>query len=266
MRRLAVAHLGLFGAQLASWLPSVANLAHTRELRYPHGLSAWLDCRPLLATPALIGMTAAYVALAAAFARGSRPILTGLGLVLLLALVANLEESMYPGKDGVHHGKLMPAAVTLAWVVAWGMSRGKSELARRLSARDAMAGAAASCYLLAGFAKLHTSGLSWVASTNLRLLVAERAVGAWGPIATLRNAFANGASGRVAMVIGAVSLACEVCALALLHSRTRRPYACLLIAMHFGIGLLMGYHYFDWILVLAVLALPDDWWSDSSRC
>jgi hypothetical protein len=231
---------------LAAWVGTALQVVGAERIAHPRGLSAAVDLSVLLSPAAWAAMTATLVALIGAHVVRWRPVATGVAVVALFALVTHVENSLYPGDSGVHHGKLLPVGVLIATCggLAWGGEH---------VAREASAGVVAASYTIAGVTKLWASGASWVLTVNLPLLVAERAVLAPAPLAQLRHAVAT--SPGVCFLGGLVVLCIELAGVSFLWPRFRRPFAIAMIASHAAIGVLMGYSYPEWILVLVALGL-----------
>jgi hypothetical protein len=175
------------------------------------------------------------------------------GAVLALAPIAAgavIERLASP--SGVHHGKLLPAAVLVAWIVALG--RGGPDRVRR--AIEAACGVTAATYTLAALAKIGGAGAGWFDPNYLGLLVLERAVGAPAPLAALRLAVAQRPAACLALATGALLI--EGAGVLFVWPPARRPVALALVALHVGIAACMGYVYATWALVVLALAWADE--------
>lgn len=162
--------------------------------------------------------------------------------------------------EGVHHGKFLPTGVILAfWVVALRggprAGRGAAAIASPLptssrggEAIEAGCGVAAAIYLLAALAKVIGAGPRWFDPSYLGLLVLERSFGAPGPLEALRTALAGSAPACLALATGALLI--EAGGVLLLWPRWRRPMAVLLVSLHLGIALAMGYVYVTWMVTV----------------
>lgn len=240
-----------------AWLPVLGNLWGTERISHPRGLAAYVDLSFVL-TPAVLGvLTCVYLACVVCWTLRARPAACAVVGFALLALLGNVENSLYDGDNGVHHGKLMPAAALLAWAITWSLNGHAAASERERHAQEAVIGVAAACYVLAAIAKLHSGGLDWVNNTSIALLMAERAIGAASWLGELRNFLARVGAGAGSVALSLPALLIELFGVALLWPRTRRWAAALLISLHLGIALLLGYIYVAWmLLLLGVLLRP----------
>lgn len=166
---------------------------------------------------------------------------SGLLLALPLSLGAIVEGLFSP--SGVHHGKLLPTLVLLAWSLAGRQGR------------EAASGVAAAVYVLAALSKFLGSGSAWFTADHLGLLMVERSVGAPEPLALLRL----GLAGHPGLCMGLASGAwlAEAAGFLLLWPRFRYLMAIVLTILHLGIFLGMGYFYLSWVLTLWALATAE---------
>ena len=140
-------------------------------------------------------------------------------------------------ESGVHHGKILPAAVALALA---------------LSGVEAACGVVAATYVLAGVAKLTGAGLNFLDPDYLGTLVLERSFLVPGGLSTLRQFVAE--SPLACTTLAALTLAAELGAVLFVVRRYRLRVAVVLAAMHVGIWITMGYTYISWVAVLLGLA------------
>jgi hypothetical protein len=229
---------------LAAWVGLSGHLGG-KGLPYPRGLAALIDLSWVLSPVGHGVLTALFVGAVVLNAARIRPYETGVLAFAVMALAANVDGSQYP-EPGEHHGKLLPINALLAATIGlwWGGER---------AARDAAAGVVAGSYTMAALVKLWRSGPLWAETMDLPLLSAERAVGAPWPLDTIRMAVAHHPQLALAGGVGVHVL--ELLGVLFLWPRFRRPFAVAMIAAHVSIGVLLGYSYPDWILVLVALGL-----------
>lgn len=233
-----------------AWLPVLSTLWDARRISHPRALTAYVDLSFVLQPGPLLALTGMFLACIVCWTLRYKPIASALFAFLLLALLGNLENSLYEADSGVHHGKLLPAGALLAWAITWQLTRARPVAEREQHAHEAALGVAAGCYVLAALAKLQSGGLDWVSSTNIPLLMVERAIGAATWSSELRTFVGEASAGSRSVVLSVPALAIELFSVGLLWPRTRRAAALLLLALHLAIALLLGYVYVAWMLLL----------------
>ncbi len=158
-----------------------------------------------------------------------------LGFVLPVAAWSWTERVLV--ESGVHHGKILPAAVALAL---------------SLSGVEAACGVVAATYVLAGVAKLTGAGVDFLHPDYLGTLLLERSFHQPEWLSTFRLAVAQ--SPLACSTMATFTLLAELGALLFLLPRYRLRVCLVLVAMHAGIYLTMGYIYVSWVAVLLGLA------------
>jgi hypothetical protein len=109
-------------------------------------------------------------------------------------------------------------------------------------------------YFLAGFQKLHHSGLAWVTSDNLRWVLYTGARSDRCPAPGLARAIAGNAA--LCHAIAAVTLAIELSAPVVLYFRRSRPWFFVaVLLLHGGIWIALGLDYWAWIMCVGVVAV-----------
>lgn len=174
-------------------------------------------------------------------------------LVLGPLLAAGGVEAVW-SPSGIHHGKLLPTVVLAAWMIGAHLGRGTSPGAALQGAHEAACGAVAAIYGLAAGAKVVGSGAAWFEPSYLGTLLVERSVGAPAPLAAARLWLAGHPPLVTALATGA--LVAEAAGVLFLWPRWRRPVAAVLVALHAGIAVGMGYVYVTWALAVVALAWP----------
>jgi hypothetical protein len=240
-----------------AWFVTLANVWGARAIYHPRGFTALVDFSFVLRPLVLVTMTVAFCLGIVTWTLRRAPVLGAAAGFLLLALLGHVENSLYEGDSGVHHGKLLPAAALMTWAIAWQLNRRRPVEEREETAYQAALGAAAACYVLAALAKLHSGGWDWVSTSNVPLLMAERAIGAGAWLGALRNYLASVGAGAGGVVLSSIALLIELFGVGLLWRQTQRWAASSLIALHLAIALLLGYVYVAWmLLLLGVLVRP----------
>ena len=118
---------------------------------------------PAIAVALLCAMTLGIVA----FALG-RATTAAAALVLALATAGSVIDALRIGGSGEHHAKYLPFIALSGWLIATLTRQGPR-------AWDAAAGAVGGAYVVSGISKLSGSGLAFVQSGAVALLIAERA-------------------------------------------------------------------------------------------
>lgn len=234
--------MSLWAAALfLGWANSALHVAFSEQPLYarrdgldrPRARAAWL----LLPS---LGFAAALLA----FHRGSW--WAGLGVFLALAGIRQLETRTWTGDTVVRLGKYAPSAACL---LGWLIGRFAGEAAAWQAACGVMAG----IYTLAGLSKLAETGWEWVRPQNHALLIAERSFGAPRPLRALRLAAAR--SPAVCRFVGLAGLIAELACAFYVFPEARMAVTVLVLGLHAGIVLLLGYVEPEWWLLMLGLSL-----------
>ncbi|MFZ5482334.1 MAG: hypothetical protein ACOZNI_36570 [Myxococcota bacterium] len=240
--------LGL--AVLAAW-GSLGRVLRVRGVPHPRGLTALVDLA-FLTQPAVAGVATLAVVVAVAlfvFDRHARAAATF--IVIAFSLGGHVQASQWPGLNGVNGAIALPGAALAAWVVAQHVAGTPEERARR--GHEAACGIVAAFYPLLALSKVLGSGLAWAGGGNIGRHVAVHAVGGLAVLEPLRLGLA--ASPALCTALGVGTLVIEGGAIAFLWPAARPAVAVAVAAMHVGIGLFMGLHHYECLLVVAGLAV-----------
>ena len=153
------------------------------------------------------------------------------------------------GAENLSHGKYLPTLVWFSWCAAPWVAK-LWRVSTRTAFGDLASGLIAACYVLAGIAKLKAHGIAW--GGGLAILILERSINPT-MFSGIRRSFAE--SPLICTGFGLVALALELGAFGLLVPKLRRPLLFCLASMHLSIGVLLGYFYPDWCLVLLAVGL-----------
>jgi hypothetical protein len=171
-----------------------------------------------------------------------------LTMIGMHALVWSAYGSLWAAEGNVHHGVILPAAAAIA--EAYGRLKHADDTARAEAVADEVtAGAVSAVYLWAVASKLLMAGTSWLHTTDIPLLIFERALARQSALGMWF------ATSPWIPIAGLGVLLVELAGGAFLITSLRTPLALALCLMHAGIGLTLGYPYLEWCLVLAGVAL-----------
>ena len=249
----------LFGAALmASWTNSAVHVAAGDRPIYAESTRG---VRPSVGwgrLGILAALTLGFFCLVYAFVTaGALRWAPGVGALVALGVVRRFEIAAWPGDIVVRLGKYAPsAACLLGWLVAYGVARGRGASLSHAEkwGFEAAAGVLASVYVLAGIAKLRESGWGWVRARQHALLIAERAYTGPGWVRGVRLWVAR--SRGLCALVGLAGLFIELGAVAYLWPDARPMVAVLVIGLHGGFKLLLGYSepelIFLWVALTAV--------------
>jgi len=248
------ARLLLASAWLVAWTGTAVELVSARTLGNPQGIARWLPADVLVgpAPTALMGLLG--VVGCVLLVRSRRPLGPALLLFAVLYVQAQVEVSLYMGTARIGHGKFLPGVAMGVAALGWGstwLGRSREE-AERL-ALELACGVAAALYFSAGMVKLWTSGLHWAQNLNLSLLVYERSFLVDGTWRAVRVHLAEAPT--LLSGLGALALTVELASVLFLFPRLRFAYACLVTAMHLGLGVCLGYWYVEWVLAMWALVV-----------
>lgn len=247
----------LAGGWLLGWGSLVSELAFRTQSEHDWGFGRYVDLDFLLGPwPSAVGTLVAVVLLAD-FLRARRPMVSAIGLFLLMFLLSLVEPGLKSSPTDVGIGKVMPGAVMVCLAVGMGLGRRDVDggWGRGVGLASGVAGA---LYVWGAMSKLLAAGAGWALKANLGLLIVERSFLVTGPWSDLRMAV--GMQPAVVTVLGTVVIAVEASGGAFVVARARPWVAGMLTAMHAGLFVLLGYHYLAWVCCLwgLVLLTPRD--------
>ncbi len=250
--------LGLWlfaGGLVLSWANSALHVALPDRPLYAMSARMFKGRVSTLRLVTLGLASVGFVGLIALFLKQASPEWVALVILLVLLGIRRLEIIQWPDNIVVKLGKYVPsAACLLAWLIASVTLRwtGKPVEDARALGWQAACGVMAGAYVLAAIAKLRQSGFSWAHPRYQALLVAERAFAGprWLRAVRLQAARSKAAS----TVIGFVGLFAEFLAVLFIVPAARPWVIALVIALHLGFILLLGYFEIEWILVLVAVA------------
>jgi hypothetical protein len=198
-----------------------------------------------------------FLALLYAFLQRIRPEWVAGAILLVLFGIRRLEIVQWHDDIVVRLGKYVPsAACLLGWLVTSVLlqSTGKPREVAHALGWQAACGVYAGAHVLAAIAKVRQSGLVWVHPRYQALLVAERAFAGPKLIRSIRLGVAR--SKRASAVVGTMGFASECLAGLFVIPDARLVVIALVLLLHLGFMVLLGYFELEWIVVmLAVAAL-----------
>jgi len=243
---------GLWGLGVLGAWGGMAAALWDGGLQHPYGLASILPLDVLVSPAALVGVSALCVLCCVLFVAGWKRQRLATAWASVLLLYSHLELSVYPDNRNDGHGDILPGATLIFWVLfAWSTRGDRSE--RERAGLQAACGVVGAVYLWAAVSKLAASGPLWALKANLPLLIAERSLTGPEWVRAFREAVATSPALCIAMGTGALLI--ELCGPLFLWPRFRPAVALLLICMHAGVGVLMGYFYVEWWITLIGLTL-----------
>ena len=251
MTMVAVGHW-LFAAGLAlSWVNSGFHIVLSDRPVYLLSARAFQGRVRSLRLGLVLAASVPYAALLWLFVSGAWPEWTAIGILSMLIGIRRREIADWPDNIVVRLGKYVPAGACLtAWLVAQPFLRWAGHSGEEAHERgwQASCGVLAGAYVLAAIAKLRESGPAWVHPRYQALLVAER--GFHGPRILRRFRLAIARSPHAARIVGLTGF--WVGALAFLYLvPALRPFVlAVVIALHIGFVVLLGYAEPEWVIVM----------------
>ncbi len=243
-------------ALFLSWANSATHVALSDRPLYIRTMRVFQGGAPVGKVATLLVATSAMVALIIAFVIGSHPEWSALGIVVSLALIRRFEIRQWPGDIVVRLGKYVPsAACLLAWLVSQPVLRAfgfDTDSTRRLGWNSAC-GVMAGAYVLAAIAKLRESGWVWVKPRYQALLIAERAYVGLPIFRGIRSRAARSRS--TSAVIGFAGFVSEFLAIAFVVPVARPYVVALVVLLHAGFVILLGYFEPEWVIVIIAVTM-----------
>jgi hypothetical protein len=249
--------LGLFVvALILSWGNSAVHVALSDRPLYIRTLRVFRGSAPGRKVAAMVAATLGFLGLIAAFVADFHLEWTALAIVASLAAIRRLEIRQWPSDIVVRLGKYVPsAACLLAWLVSQPILRalGFDQQTARHLGWNSSCGVLAGAYVLAAIAKVRESGWSWMHPRYQALLVAERAYAGLPVFRGIRTIVAS--SRPAAAVIGFAGFATELAAIAFVVPSARPAVVALVILLHAGFLVLLGYFEPEWVLAMIAVTL-----------
>lgn len=234
-------------AFLLAWAGPTVTLRGA--LLHPEAAPLGLPITAVAAPAAWVPLSLVYAGAVVAWLLGRRAGLAGAFAALLLGFAAHAQRTQLPDGLPLPHGITLPGAALVTYTVATLLRRRDDE------AWEAVCGAVGACYTLAAASKLLAAGLAWAQGDHIALLLVERAAGAPGPLAALRTWSAG--EPWLCTSIATATLILEGAGFLLVWPALRRPLAAILVVLHVGIFVWLGYFAVAWIpVLLAMIVWP----------
>jgi hypothetical protein len=226
------------------------------RIPFPSGIARVVDLGWVATEAGKLGLGAVVVLGAALFAFTSWEILGAALIFVGMGIATTVGASMVPDATGFSHSGMLTAVTLAAYVVGFLSHRDLPLAERRRAAWEMTTAGVAACYMLAAISKLRSHGLAWGDGGSMAMLVEERRYYAVSVVSDLRGLLATHPA--VLGVLGWYALLVELAAPAFMFASSRFYFLVAVCLMHEGIGLMMGYHYLDWIILDAAIFLLTD--------
>ena len=185
------------------------------------------------------------------FVLRQRHLLAGLTAYVILWGMQQTVVSQYVGHDPNRTTFIMPAAVLLTYLLA-SILEGTDEPAER-KVWEACCATIGAVYTLSALNKLNESGIGWINTYSLRVIVTEELTRSSGILYVIRSWLAQ--SPLVSYCGSAYTLTVELFGVTMLMSRFRPYYAAALLIMHSLIFIGMGiFSFFPWAIFVLVVS------------
>jgi hypothetical protein len=244
-------------ALLLSWTNSAVHVALSDRPLYAMSLNIVRGKARPLRLAAILVASALYLGLLALFLMRVHPEIVAAVILLVLLGIRRLEIMQWHDDIVVRLGKYVPsAACLLGWLITSVVvqSLGKPRDIAHALGWQAACGVYGGAHVLAAIAKVRLSGFVWAHPRYQALLVAERAFTGPALIRSFRLAVAKSKSAST--VVGTMGFASEALAGLFIVPVLRPVVIVLVLLLHLGFMLLLGYFELEWIVVmLAVAAL-----------
>lgn len=250
--------LALFTLALVfSWVNSALHVLLPHRPLYAFSASAApsdpIPARRLVA----VGLaTLGFAAASGAWALSDWPRLGAAAVLLVLLSIRQVEKRQWPGNMVVRLGKYVPAAACLlGWLVAATLTRALSweEAASQRAGWEAAAGVMAALYPLAALSKLRLTGWRWMRPQHHALMIAERAYTGPHWVRAIRQRGSR--SMALCGFVGMFGLLSEFACALYVFPDARLFVTAIVLALHAGILLFLGYIEPEWILVMVGLTV-----------
>lgn len=228
------------------------------RIPYPTGIARLVDLGWVATDAGKFGLGGVVVLGVALFAFTAWEVLGAALIFCGIGIATTVGASMVQDASGFSHSGMLSAVTLAGYVIGLLRDRSLPLLERRRAGWELATAGVAACYTLAAIAKLRSQGFAWGDGGSMSMLVEERRYYAVSAVSELRGLMAThpvvlGALGWYALVV-------ELLAFTFMFPRTRFFFLVAVCLMHSGIGLLMGYHYLDWIILdssIFLLSAPD---------
>lgn len=244
-------------ALLLSWINSALHVALPDRPLYAMSLNMFREKASVRRLAWVALASVGYLSLLVLFLLGNRREWVAGAILIVLLGIRRLEIMQWDDDIVVRLGKYVPsAACLLGWLVTSVVLQlsGKSADAAHALGWQAACGVYAGAHVLAAIAKVRQSGFVWVHPRYQALLVAERAFAGPKLIRSIRLGVARSKS--ASSVVGIMGFASECLAGLFVIPDARIVVVALVLLLHLGFMVLLGYFELEWIVVLlAVFAL-----------
>ena len=246
---MSMGRLAICLALALGWLATARIVIGESEFVSPDRWAARLSLEFLLSGPAWAVLSLALLTFLTLFARRIHEAFSGATACVLIGLGTLVERGLQVDPSPPGFGKMLPAAVVIAWLCGWIAWRSLPLAEREARSHELACGVAAACLIAPGISKLLASGLTWTDGQAHALLIYERSYLArldW--ITALRTWI--GSSAFLSELGATYVLAVECGGVLFLFPALRKLYVIAATLMVLGIALLLGFHAGTWLLVL----------------
>jgi len=242
----------LFGLCLMlSWWISMTHIIHNTEMLYTRSVRGRLffDRRVV----AFLPLTVLFGVAVVGFVLQWMEVFSAIIVVLAIVGIRRWEISRWKDNIVVDLGKYAPSASCLvAYLCGYGVALWLGSPPEAMGTEVAC-GALGAAWFLTGWKKLQLSGVRWMSTESMGLLMAERAYIGTPPLRALRRAVIRSRS--LLLVIGFLGLVLELGGLAFCMPSLRMAYALTIEGLLIGVAILLGYVEPEWMGIILALAL-----------
>ena len=236
---------------MLSWWISMTWIVHTDDMLYNRGVlgNLLLDARRRRFIPA----TLVYVACVSCFVFQWMEWVAGCATIACVLWIRHKETQLWSGNLVVRLGKYAPsAACLLVYLVGYALAPLFGMSSSGLGV-DLACGALGAAWCITGWKKLQLSGVRWMSTRSIGLLIAERAYIGPPILRSLRRGIVR--SPALLLAIGIIGIVVELAGIAFCFPSLRLTYAITIDVFLIGIALLLGYTEPEWVVIILALAL-----------
>jgi hypothetical protein len=226
------------------------------RIPFPSGIARLVELGWVATEPGKFGLGAVVMLGAALFAFTTWELLGATLIFFGIGIATTVGASMVSDASGFSHSGMLTTVTIAAYAIGLVQNRELPLQERRRAAWEMTTAGVAACYTLAAIAKLRSHGFGWGDGGSMSMLVEERRYYAVSAVSDLRGLMAT--HPMVLGILGWYAVAVELLAPAFMFPKTRFYFLVAVCLMHSGIGLLLGYHYLDWIILDSSIFLLTD--------
>lgn len=233
-----------------SWLNSLVHIIQSKEMVYTRGV------QPKLTAPAwrILGpMTALYLFFCGLFCFAIFELLSGIAIMVCIYWIRHWEISLWRERIVVDLGKYSPSGTCLFFYLIAYVIAPIFELHPQKAGVEVACGITAAAWILSGWKKLEISGLKWISSNTMGLMLAERAYIGHPVLRAIRRFCVS--HNWILFTISFMGVFLELLGIIFIFPELRLYYAIIINVLLAATYVVLGYIEPEWMISIIALTL-----------